>query len=487
MKLNFRFMASVVITAMAISACENDALPIGQTLTKENDKLDVASASFEVATRTILADSVFTLSTNCYFGKVKDPETGAEVKSEFTTQFHLLESTYISPSDKIVGRDNDRPAADSCQLMLYLSSPFNTSDSLQALKMHIQELLRPMEEGMRYYSNYSPVTMGMINHNGLSKNKMFTYKNMGDTDSIRAITSYQDNIRITLNEPYTKDGITYSNYGTFILNQYYDHPEFFRNSYAFSHNVCPGFFFEITDGLGFHSKITDVGLRTHYRVAGDSITKAVLTLAGTQEVLQTTLVTNDKETLQRLANETEHTYLKSPAGLFTEVTLPVEAIKKGHENDSLLAAKITFQRLNNQSSDKRMFGIPSLLLMVQKDSLSNFFEKTKTADEKTSYTASYDVSSSTSSTKAYKNIYTFDNISELITTLWNMKRDGERTNANWTAEHPNWNKVVLVPVTNGTSGIEHDMSLTSTRLVGGPNNPNSPVVVNVVYAKFKSN
>jgi hypothetical protein len=44
--------------------------------------------------------------------------------------------------------------------------------------------------------------------------------------------------------------------------------------------------------------------------------------------------------------------------------------------------------------------------------------------------------------------------------------------------------VVLVPVISSASGIEHDMSLTSTRLVGGPDNPNDPVQISVVYAKF---
>ena len=62
--------------------------------------------------------------------------------------------------------------------------------------------------------------------------------------------------------------------------------------------------------------------------------------------------------------------------------------------------------------------------------------------------------------------------------------NGTAQNPNWVAEHPNWTKVVLVPVISSASGIEHDMSLTSTRLVGGPDNPNDPVQISVVYAKF---
>jgi hypothetical protein len=474
-----KYMASAVLAAMAIYSCDDDVSSIGNTLTDEGDKLDINATTFDVSTRTVVADSVFTLSTKCYFGWVRDPQTQADVKSEFTTQFHILELMYISPDSLIVGRYNGMAAADSCEVSLFLGAPFDKTDSLQALKMKVSELAVPIEEGQHFYSNFNPRAMGLICADGLTKNKVFTYTNLSDNDSIRSISGYRQNICIRLDQPYTaRDGVVYNNYGTYILQQYYKHPEYFRNSYTFTHNVCPGLFFEITDGRGFHSQATHIGLRTYYRVRTDtSVVNYVLTLGGTQEVLQTTLVTNDKEAIRNLAKETQHTYLKSPAGLFTEVTLPVEAIKQGHENDSLLAAKISFQRINNQSDDKRMFGIPSTILMVQTDSLSSFFENTKSADGKTSFIASYNSSST-------QNLYTFTNISNLVTAMWNNREAGLKKNANWIAEHPNWNKVLLVPVNSTSVGVEHDMSLTSTRLVGGQDNPNDPLKISVVYAKF---
>ena len=54
----------------------------------------------------------------------------------------------------------------------------------------------------------------------------------------------------------------------------------------------------------------------------------------------------------------------------------------------------------------------------------------------------------------------------------------------------NWNKVVIIPVTTSTmtisnntylTGIYHDMSIKSTKLVGG----NTPIKLTVVYSKFK--
>ena len=79
------------------------------------------------------------------------------------------------------------------------------------------------------------------------------------------------------------------------------------------------------------------------------------------------------------------------------------------------------------------------------------------------------------------------------------KRRGLARDAQWTVKHPNWNKVMLVPVTlvqttasssyygstTTTTGIRHNMSLTSTKLVGGSGNSHEPVVLNVVYSRFK--
>jgi len=497
--IKLKYMACAALAAMAIS-CDEDTLTIGNSLTEQNDQLDIVAATFQLdTTRTIKADSVLTLSSKCYLGKVRDPETGADVTSEFTTQFHVLENTYVTPPDSIKAHYDGKAAADSCNLTLYLASPFKVQDSLTAMKIRVHEMDKPVEEGQFYYSNFNPYTMNLLRNGGIDQGKVFTYKNLTQNDKNRENTSYIENITITLNEPYTaKDGTVYNNYGTYLMRTYYEHHNYYRNSYAFSHNVCPGFFFEVVDGLGFHALVSDITLRAYYTIQRDSAVKSSLTLAGTKEVLQTTRITNNQSAIDSLAKESTHTYLKTPAGLFTQVKLPVEKIKNyvdnngvSHKNDSLLSAKISFQRLNNNSTDYRMLGIPNAVLMVQQDSLAAFFEKSKVPDSKTSYISTF------SSTY---NTYTFTNISNLITALWNMREKGVNgdptrgiaADPQWEAHHPNWDKVVLVPVTYKTStssstvsNIEHDMSLTSTRLVGGPDNPNAPIEMNVVYAKFR--
>lgn len=474
------YMAGVVFATIAISSCDEETLTIGSSLTSDEDIVVNTAAEYEAQSKTILADSVLSLTNTCYFGKVKDPETGADVTSEFTTQFHLLETTYIVPEEKIFNREDGRAVADSCDIILYLESPFLSANNLTAMKMRVHELAQPMADGHRYYSNFNLRNQGLLRTDGLKKDKVFTFTNMTESEETRNATNYLNNIRISLNEPYTDvSGNTYKNYGTYLMRQYYDHPEYYRNSYVFAHEVCPGFFFEVTDGWGVHAQVSDIGLRLYYSVDVDTaIVKGQLTLAGTEEVTQTTHVLNDKDVLTSLAAETTHTYLKSPAGLFTEVTLPVKDIKQNHQNDSLIAAKIVFQRLNSQSTDSRMMSVPSTILMLERDSLYTYFEHNNVPDNITSYTSSYNSSNS--------NCYTFSNISNLITELWRRYEEGMRGNSNWENEHPNWNKVVLVPVKVTTSSttitnIENSMSLSSARLVGG----DTPIKISVVYSHFK--
>ena len=476
------YMAGVAMAAIAISSCDEDTLTVGNSLTDENDQLDFTPSIFYATTRTLVADSVLSRSSKCYLGRVRDPETfnDARITSEFTTQFHLLETFYISPEEYIQSRTtNNRAKADSCDIVLFLSSPFRLIDSLASMKMQVLEMSKATDYQKLFYTNFDPVKEGYIRTDGIKKSHMFTYKNYQVLDTLGQPSA---TVRILLNDPYTdKNGVTYPNYGTYILQQQYDHPEYFRNSYTLAQNVCPGFFFRITDGEGYYSQVKSMALRVYYGVQKpDTTFRAAITLAGTSEVKQTSLITNDPTAISQLASNDDCTYIKTPAGLFTEVTLPITQIRQGHENDSLLAAKIIFQRLNYESSDPRMLGIPSALVMVRKDSLNAYFEHQSVPDNKKSFFTLYN---------STNNTYTFANISPMISNLWNERQRGLASNPNWDAEHPNWNKVVLVPVTYTTSStstqptrVDHDMSLTSTRLVGGANHP---LEMSVVYAKFK--
>ena len=472
----------VAAMALLVTACDNDTLEVGQSLTEQNDKLNIVSTTVMATSRTYKVDSVLSLTSTCYLGRVMDPLTRAVVQTDFTTQFHPLELFYISPSDSILSRWNGMAAADSCDLVFFLSSPFYAADSLTSMKIKVSELSTPAEEGLHYYTNFDPSKRGMVRtaEGAVSVEKMFSYRDLLVKTSTRDSSGYLNNIHVTLRQPYTdKDGRQYNNYGTYLMQQYYQDEQNFRNIWRFTHHVCPGIAVELTDGLGFHAQVTDIGLRIYYMVKNDSVYRGSAILAGTHEVLQTTRVVNDNDVMQQLTDDPTCTYIKSPAGLLTEVTLPIEQIKSGHGRDSLIAARIDFQRINNESTAERQFNVPSTLLMVEKDSLNAFFERNKLIDNRSSFIAS--LSSAT-------NVYSYTNISNMVTSMWNRRTEGLKNDPQWVEKHPDWNRVLLVPVkttytSSGTlTGVEHSMSLSSTRLAGGTQG--GGIEMSLVYARF---
>lgn len=470
-----------IMSCITIASCDDTTDSIGNSLTDNMDMLKVTTDTFNVATRSIVADSVLSRSTTGYLGKIRDIETGNYITGDFMAQFSTLENYKLPEKDSIVSLQDGEVIADSCSIRLFYTDYYG--DSLAIMNITAYEMNEPMKEGVKYYSNFDPIAEGLIRNDGMKVNKTYTLTDLSISDEDRADeSSYTPNIKINLNKPYTaKNGVTYNNYGTYIMRMYYEDPDRFKNSYNFIHEVCPGFYFKTNDGIGSMAYITVSQLNIYFRYLNDSTYVGTTSFSATEEVLQTTNISNDKQNIVDLANDNTCTYLKTPAGIFTEITLPVDEITENHSNDTINTAKISLTRINNNTHDEYSLSAPSTLLMIPKDSLYTFFENGDNVDYKKSFIATY--SSST-------NQYTFNNISGMITYMADIKKKGLAENSSWLNEHPDWNRVVVIPVsvtTNSSSQIVkivHDMSLTSTKLVGGSENPYEPIKINVIYSKF---
>lgn len=470
---------------IAISSCDESTSTMGYSLTSDADRFTPVADTFLVATRSIKVDSVLARSSYSYLGRIKDPETSAYISSDFTTQFNVLEneaSLLFADEENISSLDEaGEPIATNCNLNVIINGYLG--DSLAAMKLMVEELDKPIEENKPYYSNFNPETSGYIRSDGLKQSKVYSIIDLTLSDSIRTVRNnngYYAYINIPLNKSYkAKNGVTYNNYGTYLMRTYYQHPEYFKNSVSFIQNVCPGFNFKTVDGLGVMAEILYVQLTVDYQFKQDTVEyDGTKTFNGTEEVLQTTHITNNKNEIERLVNNNQCTYLKTPAGIFTEVTLPVNEIKNGHVNDSIISAKIAFQRMVdlNDMTDN-LLNDATELLMIERDSLYSFFEKNKVNNNTTSFLAVYNSS---------QNTYSFNNISSLINHMYSIRYLGSE----------NWNKVVLIPVQTSTTqsstyststvtGINNEMKITSTRLVGGSANPNAPVRISVIYNEGK--
>lgn len=486
-----RLLTVLVIAALTFAACDDTTEGIGGSITNKIDNINISNSAFNVTTKSIVAGAVLSRNNTGLIGKMKDPETGNYVKGDYMTQLSVLPTFSVDTLDYIKQANNGSIEADSCYLLVSYNASYG--DTIAPMKVTAYEMTKPMSENQEYYSDYDAfkAEAGWVSENNQHWSSNYNLSNTSDVK----------NFKIYLNKEYKKGGKTYKNYGSYIMQTYAEHPEYFKTNYKFLHNVCPGFYIKNVGGTGNMAKIWNTELifywTRHKTINKDSTAVSIgyNRFDGTEEVLQLNKIENDTENLKKLASKDQEkcTYLKSPAGIFTEVTLPIGDIMKGHEKDTLNTATISFPRLNNENEDNPYnFATPSTILMVQKDSLQSFFEKSKLADNRTSYTASY------SSTGTYKNAYTFQNIANLVSAMYKNKGKGE-----------NWNKVVLVPVnvitttqgyTTVISKINHDMSLASTRLIVGTDDPNKdyttdektgkkvasgPIRIKVIYSKFK--
>lgn len=487
-----RLLTVLVIAALTFAACDDTTEEIGGSITNKIDNINISDSAFNVTTKSIVAGAVLSRNNTGLIGKMKDPETGNYVKGDYMTQLSVLPTFDVDTLDYIKQANKGSIEADSCYLLVSYNASYG--DTIAPMKVTAYEMTKPMAEDKEYYSDYDAFEKGWVNENNQHWSSNYNLSNTSDVK----------NFKIYLNKEYKKDGKRYKNYGSYIMQTYAEHPEYFKTNYKFLHNVCPGFYIKNVGGTGNMAKIWNTELIFYWTrhktiKAKDGVKDSTAVsigynrFDGTEEVLQLNKIENDTENMKKLASQQNCTYLKSPAGIFTEVTLPIEDIMRGHEKDTLNTASISFPRLNNADEDNAYnFATPSTILMVQKDSLQSFFEKSKLADNRTSYTASY------SRTGTYKNAYTFQNIANLVSAMYKNKGKGE-----------NWNKVVLVPVnvitttqgyTTVISKINHDMSLASTRLIVGTDDPDKdyttdkktgkkvasgPIRIKVIYSKFK--
>ena len=471
-------LVSAILMGMTLTSCDETTEMIGGSLIDNVDKLVVDADTFNVSSKSILAKDIIARSAQGYLGSMRDKESDLTVTANFMTQFHVLSNYEIPEEDKITSRDaNNQIIADSCEIKLYYSKFYG--DSLSQMKLTTYELSKPIEEGNIYYADFDPKTKGYVRSDGIKVKQTYTLSDQTTPDSIRLSKNFSPAITINLNRSYTdKEGKSYNNYGTYLMRKYFENTKSFRNPYLFLHDICPGFYFEITNGIGAIAKINAAQINIFFIYKNGETSKSVNTnLISTEEVLQMTNFDVSTTRLQQLASESDHTYLKTPVGLFTELTLPIDNIKAKHENQDVNSAKIELKCMNRLENSNYKLDVPQNVIMLPADSLTAFFSNKHIADNKTSFLATYN---------SKTNSYTFNNIAGIVNLFIQQKASQ--------AMSEKWGKVVVVPVELETAKIKDDkvvitkishyMGLTGVKLLGN-DNINS-IKISVIYNKFNN-
>lgn len=463
-----------MIAAAMCAACDETTESIG--IFSDEDAIVATSASFYFNTRTVRLDSVMSNSNQSYLGCVHDPQTDTDIKAEFAAQFHCFENYTLPAEDMLVKGTDGQVVADSVEIRLYFTDYYGDAGNPMKVSVYELDKANVMEEQFTYYSDidlsrYVPAGAKPI------VTKVFTPADYTVSDDVRNGTTYYNSVRFVLP----------TEYGTRILRQAVEHPQYFTDSWHFIHHVCPGFYFKMESGRGTMLTL-DVGtLNIYFKYnEGDSTYVGLSRFAATPEVIQSTRIEN-KGLESLLENDRDYTYLKAPAGLGTEITLPIDDIYLQHDNDSVSLARLILTRHNNDEVSSYNLNVPSTLLLVRKQDVNSFFKNRQVADGATSFTTAFN--------SAY-NTYTFSNISRLIAHCHSEKRrvmkEKQLTSEAYNAAYPDWNKAVVLPVVIRTVtdpntqsvvqvSVTHDFSLSSTRLVGGT----KPQPLQIIYSTYK--
>ncbi len=454
-KIHSLIHACIIVSALFFMACDDNTGNLGYDIIPRTDLVNNNYKVFDVQTSSYeVGDKVLARSSMSYLGKFTDPETGTVINSDFLAQFYCPE-TFAFPSQVI---DNYITGVD---LRLYVSEFIG--DSLATFKLNVYELDKVLDAEQDYYTNINPADYYDETAKPIAT-KWYTLSDRTISDSLRWSTDYTRSIRISLPREV----------GQQIYDAYRNSPQHFKSTDAWLNSGLPcskGFYFQIENGDGAMAYIDIAQININFRYYDTEFKKdttGVVNFASTEEVVQATRFQNSN--LSVLLDNKEATYLKSPAGIFTMATLPVDDI---NITDTINSAKLVFTRYNDKVDSKFKLSIPQTILLVRLDDyLNGFFEKYSLADGESSYITIFDKISNT---------YEFDNIAKLINVMKTEKQKGTATE--------NYNKVLLIPVNatyDSSSGtlvkLAHDFSMSSAKLVGGVNDK---VGLEIIYSNYQ--
>lgn len=475
------------LLAFVLFSCDDTTGTLGLDMMPDSDKIALGAHTFDVSTETMLAGPVFAKTSMGYLGKYTDPEFGS-FDADFLTQLTCTDK-FEFPLERMVPvdpkADQKEYEATAASINLYYTSYFG--DSLNVCRLSVYELNKELvkQNQNNYYTNIDPAQY-YDSTNGLIAKKAYSAVDLSISEATRKGSTFYPSVGV--NFPLAK-----ANGFIKLFQTSKAQGKNFKDEFA---KAFKGIYVKCDNGDGTVLYVDQVHLNISFKVyatdslghfpikrkqAGyttiDSTYTTTATFGSTKEVIQANRFKNDK-TLEDLAKISDYTLIKSPAGLFTKVKLPIGEIWNSPDsvkNDTLNSVKLSFNAYNKTEESKFGMSAPSYLLMLRAKDLNTFFEDNLLTNNITSFLAAY---SSTT------NQYTFTNITRLISTSIAEKKKA----TSGTVPKDFTEDMVLVPVSvafdsnSNLISIRHDLKPGYVKLKGGENNK---LKLEVIYSSLK--
>jgi hypothetical protein len=395
-------------------ACNDTIDTIGMGIQPPEDKIAIYSTIITIDSAcTVKVDSIYTKTVNGLLGNFYDPDYG-DIKAGYICQYYPS----LGFADSVVNN-----TIDSVRLRIYYDTFFG--DSLTPMEVSVYQVTKqPL--GDNYYTAVNPDDYCETKQAWAKKT--YTARDLNVSDSVYSSSTYYKNIVVPLP----------TEWGQELYNKYVANGRKFSSLSDFNENFFYGTYLESSFGTGnlIQADITEILVfyREFYKTdaGSDTIVTNAAALTVTEEVMQLNCFENiysDK----LLERNDEKMYLKTPAGVFSKIIIPIPQIIEKIGNRKFSRVQLSIGACAQETRD---FTLPlpgtgafsstakAKLLLIEPDSVKSFFENQKVADSQTAYTTTY--SSSTQQ-------YAFDNIANLV--------------QNAMAKAPNKNlEVLLIPV-----------------------------------------
>lgn len=388
------------ISFLCLVSCSDELTSIGSDIQPGGDGIFVGADTVFLTAKTIsMKDSIFARTTSGALGEYIDPILGS-TKSDYLFQY------YCPNGLKFVGKDRNKIVIDSVVMTISVDSAI-IGNRNAPMGLSIYRVNTPLKG--YFYTNVDP-TIYCDMSTTLGRG-VFVANELGSYYSTK-------HIKIKMN----------NSYGQEFLNQWKQDSTIFASQEKLN-NKFKGVYITNTFGNSTLAKVNSTRLNIYYNYQGrnhdntkDSTKTETFTLTATNEVIQMNHIKNDiPSSLLTDAEAKTKTYLKTPAGLYTELTVPladiINSINNKTEIDSNLMINIASFRLKGYSDLETQSGLsnPSNLLIIDKDSINGFFEKNDLTEfnkgqtsilvTRTAATNTYDLGNMATIISHYVNIY----------------------------------------------------------------------------------
>ena len=413
----------LLVLVALIYSCDDSLKNLGFTIQPESDRITVGTDTLFLKARTISVDSllpegIFAKTKNPVLGEYKDPLFGS-IKSDYVGEFYYPEGAKF-PKGAIV---------DSMQVAVFYNSW--QGDSLAPIQLSVYEINKSLPT-FSHYTNFDPT--GYVNMSAPIGKTVFTAANIevpvAERESReyyhRAIAKLPKSLGEKIVDISKKDSIDTDSFKEYFKGLYIT-TDFGSGAIMTVDHTYLFVYFHYLDEKGSSTKT-------------DTIRSGSMTLNTTPEVIQINQIKNNNDKL--LEENDEFVYVKSPAGVFTEIVFPFSEKADKLNNQALNLAKLSITSLPERDSNKKFILKPSpYMLLVNKDDLKEFFEKRKAPDNITSFYAQLDGTSHS---------YNFGNLSAMIN-HYKKENDGKIKDLTY----------VLVPIAMDISNIQGQASVTA--------------------------